>query len=364
MRPEYQAALFFLAEENIAQIVPLGEGNINDTFTVTSHSGEQRVLQRLNPSVFPDPLAVMRNMRLVLDHLHRENEKETSEERNFSILSLLPGKTGDWFEAGNGSIWRLMNMIGESATCSTVLHPRQAKELGRGLGFFHRLLSNLDPELLFDTLPDIHNTLKYLHNFDNACSRHELSVTSETAFCTDFIQQRRSLASKLADTSHALHYGVIHGDPKVDNFLFDHTGNKVVSLIDLDTVKPGLLLHDLGDGLRSCCNTRGETTVHFDKILFDPDLFHSWLAGYFAETGSLLGKVDRQHIVDFVRLITFELGLRFYSDYLDGNKYFKVRFPEQNLQRAMVQFYLVQSIEKQWDHLQSLVDDQSRSCTR
>jgi len=355
LKPEFQAALFFLPEDDIAGIAPLGAGNINDTYAVTLRSGERRILQRLNPSVFQDPHAVMRNIRIVLDHLRREIQNETSWGNKFTVLSLYTGKSGDWFAARDGSAWRLMSMVRDSITCSSVSDPRQAKKLGRGLGFFHRLLSNLDPEQLVDTLPDIHNTAKYLYQFDKIISLRGQPATVQAEFCSSFIQQRRQLVNILEDNKKKLRSGVIHGDPKVDNFLFDRKGKRVISLIDLDTIKSGLLLHDLGDALRSCCNSGGEASHEPEKIYFDPDLFGSWLAGYFTEAGFLLNKIDREHIVDSVQLITFELGLRFYTDYLDGNSYFNVRFPDQNIQRALVQFYLAQSIEKQSDYLQSLV---------
>ncbi|MDW7771466.1 MAG: aminoglycoside phosphotransferase family protein [Desulfobulbaceae bacterium] len=355
MKPELQAALFFLPEEDIAAINILGAGNINDTFTVNLHSGERRILQRLNPSVFHEPRAVMHNMRTVLDHLDKELEKDSGGRENFRLPSLFRGKSGEWFEAEDGSIWRLMSMVEDSTTCSRISDPGQARELGRGLGLFHRLLRNLDPEQLFDTLPDIHNTSNYLDAFDRIFYRRGKPAGAAAEYCSAFIEQHRHRVLIPADRRAGLTRGVIHGDPKVDNFLFAAGSHKVISLIDLDTVKPGLLLHDLGDALRSCCNVGGETAVQPEHIFFAPELFHAWLTGYFSHAGFLLADSDLEHIVAFVRLITFELGLRFHTDYVGGNRYFKVRFPEENLQRALVQFYLAESIEKQWDHLQSLV---------
>jgi len=355
LNPPFRAALFFLSEHDISDIVPFGTGNINDTFLVTLRSGEQRVLQRLNPEVFPDPERIMRNIRLVLDHLGKQMRSETYGEDNFIPLLLYEGKTGDWYRAEDGSVWRLMSMVRDCRTCRSISDANQARELGKGLGFFHRMLSTLDPGKLGDTVPGFHNTPEYLRRFDDVLSARVKPNTPEADFCSLFIEQRRSLADLLVHRRDKLKHGIIHGDPKVSNFLFDRNTERVISLIDLDTVKPGPLLYDLGDALRSCCNPAGETAREEDKVFFDPGLFQAWLQGYFSQAGFLLTGKDREHIVDSALLISFELGLRFFSDYLAGNRYFKIRFANHNLHRAMVQFFLVRSIEKQKDLLESIV---------
>ena len=166
MNPELQAVHFFVPEHHISNIVPFGEGNINDTFAVTLQSGEQRILQRLNPDVFPDPELVMRNIRLVLDHLAKQLQEGGSGRDNFTPLSLYRGKTGDCYRADDGSIWRLMNMVKDCRTCQSVSTVNQARELGKGLGFFHRMLSTLDSGKLADTLPGFHDTPEYLRKYD------------------------------------------------------------------------------------------------------------------------------------------------------------------------------------------------------
>jgi len=354
LKPEFLAACFFLPREKIAAIVPLGEGNINDTYTVTLRSGERRILQRINPAVFPDPEAVMHNMRMILDHINRDEHKKSLSEQGITLPILYPGKTGLWYKEQDGSVWRMMSMVIGAVTLNRVSHPAQSEQLGRCLGLFHRLVSGLSPGSLNPTLPDIHNTRKYFRNFNNIVSRHERAATTESAYCEEFIAQRRNLAGILVEEGKDLTSSVIHGDPKVDNFLFDLAGEKVISLIDLDTIQRGLLLHDIGDALRSCCNCSGENNSGTGKIFFAPRLFHAWLTGYFSQPGMVLTPDDLQHIVVSVQLITFELGLRFYTDYLEGNRYFKVRHPGQNIQRAMVQFDLTVSIEEQWDRLQDL----------
>ncbi len=360
MNPPREAALFFLPGHAVAAIVPFGSGNINDTFEVTLHSGEQRILQRLNPDVFPDPERVMRNIRMVLDHLAKQVQGEAGRQDGFIPLTLYEGRTGPWYLDGDGAVWRLTGRIRDCRTRPSVATANQARELGRGLGFFHRMLGSLDAGKLADTLPGFHNTPAYLRKFDEISSSREPD-SPESESCCRFIEQKRSIAGLLEDNRNRFRRGIIHGDPKVSNFLFDLAGERVISLIDLDTVGPGLLLYDLGDAVRSCCNPAGETAQGKTGVLFDAAFFQAWLQGYFSRAGSLLNHEDRDHIVAAALVITFELGIRFFSDYLAGNKYFKTEYPEQNLHRAMVQFSLVRSIEQQQGSLESMVQNLDRT---
>jgi hypothetical protein len=356
LKPELHAALFFLGEQQIAQVAPFGKGNVNDTYCVTLASGEQRILQRVNPAVFPDPLLVIRNIVLVTDHLRRLMP-DGRQEKTFQPVILYPGRSGYAFRDKDGSAWRMMHLIKAGRTCRTITSPTQAMELGRMLGLFHALLRTLDPETLVDTLPGFHYTPGYLARYDRVCSGMRQDAAAPDTFCHESIEKRRGLAYLLEERRDRLSSGIIHGDPKVDNFLFDPACEKVISLIDLDTVRPGLFLHDLGDAMRSCCNPAGEAPDEPADACFDLRLCTAWLQGYFSMAGNLLTVEDRECVVDGVSLITFELGLRFYTDYLEGNRYFKVSRPEQNLLRALTQFHLAESIDRQRDQLAAVVTD-------
>lgn len=356
MKAALRAATFFLAGHDIARIQPFGAGNINDTFLVRLHSGGQRILQRLNPAVFPEPVRVMDNVRLVTEHLRQERDRNGIAPEKFRIISLFPGRTGDFYRAADGSVWRLMTFIADSRTCQVIRREKQAGELGRALGIFHRLVSGLDPGRLAETLPGFHLTPRYLQHYDRIAASQDGKDGPEIAFCRSAIDQRRAMVTVLEEARGQLRHQVIHGDPKVTNFLFDRHGDRVVSLIDLDTVMPGLLLHDIGDALRSCCNPGGETGRR-GQTVFAPELFRSWLQGYFPAAGFLLTDEDRMRIIAAVLLMTFELGLRFFTDHLNGNRYFKIRFPGQNLQRALVQFDLATSIEQHAGTLESIINN-------
>ena len=219
--------------------------------------------------------------------------------------------------------------------------------MGWALGTFHALVDDLPAEMLADTLDGFHVTPLYLRRYDEVLAAKEPAASPEVRFCMDFIRARRGLAEVL---EKAIRRGVlrlrpIHGDPKANNILIDTKTRRAVAIVDLDTVKPGLLHYDIGDCLRSSCNPAGEEAGDGEAVEFDTDLCRAVLAGYFSAAGNFLTPQDREYIFDAVRLIAFELGLRFFTDHLEGNVYFKVGREEQNLARALVQFRLAASIE-------------------
>jgi len=345
-----QAFAVFRPDEELAALAPLGSGRVNDTWLVTTAAGAKCVLQRLNPAVFPDPAAVQANLCRVTEHL-RGNLPEASGFKTFCVFSSPGGETA-WVDS-YGAWLRLLSHLDGTQALEAISSPAQAQALGAALGIFHLLLASLPPPPLADTLPGFHNTPLYLAHYDAALTGDCLP---EAADCRDFIEQRRADMRLLEDARlrGEITEQAVHGDPKVGNFLFSQDSKRVVSLIDLDTVKPGLLLHDLGDCLRSCCNPKGEDVQHLDEIVFDQVLFAAVLTGYLSHAAHLLQPGDRRLIVDSARLISLELGLRFYSDYLSGSRYFKVDHPEQNLFRARVQFTLVRSVENQYSKLKAI----------
>ncbi|CAK8722655.1 MAG: Phosphotransferase enzyme family protein [Candidatus Electronema aureum] len=345
-----QAFAFFLPDDEIAEFAPLGSGRVNDTWLVATKAGKKYVLQRLNPAVFLKPAVVQSNLCRVTEHL----QANLSVESGFSVFEVRHSPTGAsaWTDS-SGAWWRLISYL-DGAAIDALADANQAQEIGAALGLFHQLLASLPLPPLADTLPGFHNTPLYLANYEAILPTDCLP---EAADCRDFINERRADMRLLEDARQIgkITEQTIHGDPKVGNFLFSWDKKRVISLVDLDTVKPGLLLHDLGDCLRSCCNPLGEEVQNLDEVIFDQELFAAVLAGYLFHAADLLQPGDWQLLVDSVRLMSLELGLRFYSDYLAGSRYFKADHPHQNLFRARVQFALVRSIENQYSELTVIV---------
>jgi Ser/Thr protein kinase RdoA (MazF antagonist) len=233
----------------------------------------------------------------------------------------------------------------------------QAREVGYALGTFHYLTSDLAPEKLADTLVGFHITPEYLRQYQAVLAKSKIPSSAELNYCFQIISDRQGLANILEDAkaSGKLPLRTMHGDPKVNNILFDQQTNLAMSMIDLDTVKSGLIHYDIGDCLRSGCNPLGEEVAEWESVKFDVDLCSAILAGYLAIGRSFLTEYDYDYIYDAIRVITFELGLRFFTDYLAGNQYFTVKYPEHNLQRSLVQFRLLESIEAQASVIQKII---------
>jgi Ser/Thr protein kinase RdoA (MazF antagonist) len=236
----------------------------------------------------------------------------------------------------------------------------QAQEVGTALGIFHQLLSDLSPSLLTDTLPGFHHTPDYLAQYKKSMTTTQVkseSLSSEVKFCQEFVNYRADWCDVLerAKQRGELPLRLMHGDPKVNNILFDRQTEKAVSVIDLDTTKPGLIHYDIGDCLRSGCNPLGEETQDWQAVTFDINFCQAILQGYLPQCRNFLTTADYHYLFDAIRLITFELGLRFFTDYLNGDRYFKVKYPEHNLIRALVQFQLTISIEQQQTEINQLI---------
>lgn len=346
----------FFAPETISAVHAYGTGKVNDTYCVeiSGKSTARFILQRLSSAVFAHPEWIMENLRLLSDHISAKLSGDSGS--RFEVPCLHQTSKGhDFLRDKNGSCWRVLHFIEQSNSFETVESSFQAREVGKALGRFHHLLSDLDPARLHDTLPGFHVTPGYLAQYDGVVAQGDGS-SADIRFCRDFIEQRRRMATVLEDAAKQgiLLRRPIHGDPKLSNFLFDSVSGQAVSLIDLDTVKPGLIHYDIGDCLRSCCNRAGEEYSPAD-VSFDTDLCRAILRGYVEEGKAFLRPVDYDFLYDSVRLISFELGLRFFTDHLSGNVYFKTSRPGLNLQRAMVQFALTASIEKQQQEIELIV---------
>ncbi len=353
MKPEHQAISFFFPDQEIRDLTPIGSGNVNETWKVRFSSGRCTILQKLSPAVFPDPDLVMTNLKRVTDHLQQELKKKNDTFIKVPQLLYSPGGEANFLDH-QGNYWRMLSYIHDSRTLTVLDSPTQAREIGWLLGCFHQMLSTLNPAMLHNPLPGFHVTAEYLNAYDAISQQQSQPVDSREQWCTGQIEHFRDRTDVLECQREELRTGIIHGDPKVANFLFSRESNTVISLIDLDTVMPGLLLHDLGDCLRSCCNPAGEEIADPRKISFDEERFTAVLSGYCSQVPGLLAPKDQELLIDAAWLISFELGLRFFTDHLAGNQYFKVRRPNQNLHRALVQFHLAQSILKQRSRLDLL----------
>ena len=350
----------FVTSSQIIDIQQYGSGNINSTFLVTLDLQPPFILQRLNTTVFCQPELVMDNICVVSDRVrHKLRQFQLPANRRWLIPQiLLTQKRQHHYIAEDGSFWRAMSFIGNSQSFDTIQSPNHAKEIGYGLGMFHLLLDDLPSDRLADTLEGFHITPQYLRHYEAVVAKSKVKSSPEVDYCFKFIGDRPELPHVLetAKAAGKLKLRTIHGDPKINNIMIDCATEQAVAMIDLDTVKPGLIHYDIGDCLRSGCNPLGEETDTWERVCFQPELAHSILQGYL-EVARFLTAEDYNYIYDAIRLLAFELGLRFFTDYLAGNVYFNANYPEHNLARALVQFKLTESIEHQKTAIGKIIAD-------
>jgi hypothetical protein len=349
------------ASRPVSEVRIFGNGHVHDTYLVTLEEAERQrfILQRLNTHIFNQPHLINQNIRLFSQHMDRRlGQAPLIAGRRWEVPSLLlTGEGRDLWLDPDGSFWRAISFIEKTRVFETIQDLDQAREVGWALAMFHRLLSDLSPERLSDTLEGFHITPRYLDHYDQVLAENRPPRSPEVEYGLRFVAKRRAQAGVLesAKAQGRLRLRPIHGDPKVNNVLFDAETNQAVGLIDLDTVKPGLVHYDIGDCLRSVCNPIGEEAENWEAVRFDLSFCRAVLQGYLPLVRDTLSPADWDYFYEALCVIAFELGLRFFTDFLESNIYFKTDHPEQNLKRALVQFKLLASIESQAADIQILI---------
>ncbi len=347
--PDQVLQQFPLPEGVAAQ--PFGSGLINDTWLCapSDPSADGHVLQRINASVFPRPDLVMENIAAVTGHLLERLRDAGVPEPDRSTLVLVRTRSGGlYYRDGHGACWRLYRRIRDGVTYDRLQSAEQGREAGRCLGRFQALLASFPPQILHDTLPGFHHTPWYLRGLREAVAADPYRRAAGAREEIGRAESRAALAPLLTDAleSGRVPSRVVHNDPKVNNVLMHRETGRAICMIDLDTVKPGIVHFDLGDCIRSAANPAGEEPGDLDRVRLDRELYEAVLSGYLEETTSFLIPAEEDLLPLAVRVITYELAVRFLADHLNGDVYFRVQRPGQNLHRCRVQFRLLESIEQ------------------
>ena len=342
----------FALDSNVTQVRQYGSGNINSTFLVTLDRESPFILQKINTQVFCQPELVMNNMCVLSDYVNQRLEQSnlSTIDRRWLVPQVLStSQQQNYWIAEDNSFWRAISFIDNSQSFDTIQNIHHGQEIGYGLGMFHHLIEDLPVDRLADTLEGFHITPSYLQHYREVIDSRKIESSPEVDYCLKFISDRPELPYVLesAKASGKLSLRTIHGDPKINNIMIDCFTDRAVAMIDLDTVKPGLIHYDIGDCLRSGCNQLGEETDRWEEVSFNPELAEAILKGYLSIAREFLTDRDYEYIYDSIRLLAFELGLRFFTDYLEGNVYFHANYCEHNLKRALIQFKLTESIEQQ-----------------
>ena len=347
-------------------VKPFGAGHINETYAVymPGQEGDELsyVLQRVNSNVFKDPAGVMDNIFGVTEYLRNVIRREGGDPDR-ETLSYIKTKSGcNYFEDSEGEPWRCYNFIPDSVCYQLVEEPEQFYQSGSSFGHFLKQLCDYPASKLNETIPDFHNTVKRFGAFQVALKR---DLKNRAASCRpeiDFALAREKDCGVLVEQQDAgiLPLRVTHNDTKLNNILFDEKTGKGLCIIDLDTIMPGLAANDFGDSIRFGAATAEEDEQNLDLMHFDISLYELYVKGYLEETKDVLTEAEIKSLPWGARLMTLECGIRFLTDYLQGDTYFKTDYPEHNLVRARTQFRLVDEMEQQFDRMQELVEKYTR----
>lgn len=355
-------ALFaFKLGETASYVKPFGSGHINDTYAVymaTDEGDEVRyVIQRINTQVFKNPRAVMENIFGVTEYLRRRILAQGGD-ADRETLNYIKTKTGEnYFEDAVGSAWRCYNYIPDSVCIESVTDPIDFYNSGKSFGHFLRELEDYPAATLHETIEKFHDTRKRLADFDKALSRDVKNRAKTCAPEIAFVQQRRADCAVLMDLldEGRLPLRVTHNDTKLNNILFDEHTGEALCVIDLDTIMPGLALNDYGDSIRFGASTAAEDEPDVSKVHFDLYLFELYTKGYLEAAGSALTDTEKAYLPWGAKLMTLECGIRFLTDYLQGDTYFKTAHPLHNLERCRTQFKLVSDMEHVWEEMEAIV---------
>lgn len=342
-----------------------GSGHINDTYLAQFRQDGFRasyIVQRINHQVFPDPPAMMENIVRVTRHIQKKLEARGVEDISRRVLKVIFTHDGSpYYRDPQGNYWRAYDYIEKARAYDTLTSPGQAFEAARMFGGFLEMLHDFPDPPLHETIPGFHDGLKRLEAFQKALAEdpHNRAQTARREI--EFVLAHAGLFNVLPDlvAQRKIPIRPTHNDTKVNNVLLDETTGEGVCVIDLDTVMPGLSLFDFGDLARSTLSSMTEDEPNVAKIAVDMTRFEAILKGFLAAAGSILTETERNYLVFSTQLITQIIGIRFLTDYLLGDNYFKIHREGHNLDRCRTQFKLVQSIIEHEDNMNSLVEKYS-----
>ncbi|MBR3767193.1 MAG: phosphotransferase [Clostridia bacterium] len=349
----------FAIAGNFVSFAPINDGHINDTLCVVYDvDGVEmwHLLQRINTTVFKKPDELMANVDCVTSFL-RDKIIAAGGDCEREALYCKPTRTGKkYYEDEKGRVWRLYNFVVNSYSNNSIDSPEVFFNAGKAFGEFQRLLADFPIDKLYETIPDFHNTGKRYRNLVNAIASDPQGrvkyLDEEINFCYARRNETYILTGKALIGDLPLR--VTHNDTKLNNILFDSTTNEPVCIVDLDTVMPGLSLYDFGDAIRFGANTAAEDEKDLSKVSLDLGLYEQYVRGFLTSAGKSLVPEEVRLLPFSAKMMTLECGMRFLTDYIDGDVYFKIHYPDHNLVRCHTQFALVADIEVKYEEMMAI----------
>lgn len=345
----------FIGNDGNLEIKPLGKGHINDSYKVVTTDGEY-VLQRINHHIFKNVSELQNNIFRVTNHIRKKLQGKGVTDIERKVLTMVPTQERAlYYKDDSGNYWRMMDFIKDSKSYDDI-NPELAYRAGMAFGDFQKMLSDLPGEPLFETIPNFHNMESRLETFKEAVKADKAGRLKEVAGLVKEIEDRAEEMCK-AERLHRegkLPKRTNHCDTKVNNVLFDEN-DQVLCVVDLDTVMPGFVLSDFGDFIRTGANKGAEDDKNLDNVSVDLDIFEAYAKGYLQKASSFLTDMEIENLAFGSKLLTYMQTVRFFTDYIDGDTYYKIAYPEHNLVRTKAQFKLLQSLEENFDEMQNIV---------
>ena len=343
----------FELKGTIAEISPLGEGFINDTYVIKTEGDDPNyILQRKNHKIFPDVPGMMDNIKAVTDHIKSKVADPLRE-----TLTVIPAKDGKLYVQDGENFWAVCLFINGTTTYDRADSTELAYQGGLGAGRFQALLADFDKPLN-ETIKGFHNIRWRFQQWDETIAADPVGRVAELQEEISWIESRRK---EMMDFWALVEDGTIpshvsHNDTKLSNILFNSSDGSMLCMIDLDTVMRSTSLNDFGDAIRSYTNTGAEDDRNLDNVSMNLDMFKAYAEGYLHEQKDTISKSELEWLAFSARYITFEQVLRFLMDYIDGDKYYKTAYPEHNLVRTHAQYKLLQSMEAQYDAMCKVIE--------
>lgn len=360
------AANAFAIDGKLDHAEPYGSGHINDTYAAYYNINgklSRYILQRINTDTFTKPDELMENISNVTGFIRGVLEK-SGREPSRECLNLVPTKEGStYYIDSDGGCWRVYLFV-EGTTTYQQATEETFKESARAFGQFQRLLADYPAATLHETIPNFHNTVDRFAKFRAAVERDTFGRAASVKEEIDFVMRREADAHFLLDLleSGKLPLRVTHNDTKLNNILIDNATGKGICVIDLDTVMPGLSLYDYGDSIRFGATKAAEDERDLSKVHFELPLFEAYTEGFLEVVGDVLTPCEVENLPMGAKMMTFECGIRFLTDYLSGDTYFKIHRETHNLDRTRTQFRLVSEMEEKWDAMAAIVQKHASLC--
>ena len=342
-------------------VEPYGNGHINTTFLVVTNE-KRYILQRVNSNVFKRPHEVMKNILGVTSHIRKKCEAQGLDASR-ATLTVVNTKSGKpYFDSSDGMCWRLYEFVENTLAPETVSCAQDFYNCAYAFGMFQQQLADYPAEELFETIPNFHNTPWRYENLEKAIEENRSGRLDSVLEEVEFARARKQFCSTLenARASGELPLRVTHNDTKLNNILFDDKTGEAICVIDLDTVMPGYSVNDFGDSIRFGANTAVEDETDLSKVSLDLELFRTYADGFIKGCGGKLTKKELELLPVGAIMMTLECGMRFLTDHLDGDVYFKIHRENHNLDRCRCQFALVADMERKLDQMNAIVAELSK----